>query len=546
MGTTTSSTRLAALGELWTNRALRRAELAWGGFHAAEWASLVALSVVAYEADGAEAVGLVLFARMVPSAFVAPFVAVIGDRYRRERILLAVHLTRGVACLAAAAALALDAAPIAVYASAVLAAVPLAAHRPCHLALVPLLARSPRELSASNVAALSLESTAVLAGPLAAALLLAVSEPAAVFAACAAISFLSFAAIAGIRAGATSADTGARPGVLKELREGVGALAHNRPVRLVVGLFGAQSFVRGVLGVLVVVVAIDVLGIGEPGVGTLTAAFGLGGLAGALAGISLVGRGGLGRPFQLSLAGWGLPLALIGIWPETGVALVALAASGFANSLLDVSGFTSMQEHVDGRLLGRVFGLFELVVIVSVALGSLTAPVLLDLLGTRGALIAVGVLLPVLAALAHGALGRIDDGMAVRTDELELLRRTVVFAPLSYAALRRLASSLGEQHAAAGEAIVRQGEDGEVVYVIAEGRVAVTRDGEAVAELGPDATFGETALILDEPRNATVTALEPLLLRTLGRGPFLAEVTGNRLSRDALDRLVAARDPAAG
>ncbi len=546
MGTTTNSTRLAALGELCTNRSLRRAELAWGGFHAAEWASLVALSVVAYEAGGAEAVGLVLFARMVPSAFVAPFVAVIGDRYRRERILLAVHLIRGVACLAAAAALALDAAPIAVYASAVLAAVPLAAHRPCHLALVPLLARSPRELSASNVAALSLESAAVLAGPLAAALLLAVSEPAAVFAACGAISFLSFAAIAGIRAGAPSAGTGARPGVLRELREGVGALAHNRPVRLVVGLFGAQAFVRGVLGVLVVVVAIDVLGIGEPGVGTLTAAFGLGGLAGALAGISLVGRGGLGRPFQLSLAGWGLPLALIGIWPETGVALVALAASGFANSLLDVAGFTSMQEHVDERLLGRVFGLFELVVIVSVALGSLTAPVLLDLLGSRGALIAVGALLPVLAALAHGALGRIDDGMAVRADELELLRRTVVFAPLSYAALRRLASSLGEQQAAAGEAVVRQGEDGEVVYVIAEGRVAVTRDGEAVAELGPDATFGETALILDAPRNATVTALEPLLLRTLGRGPFLAEVTGNRLSRDALDRLVAARDPAAG
>ncbi len=546
MGTTTNSARLAALGELCTNPALRRAELAWGGFHAAEWASLVALSVVAYEAGGAEAVGLVLFARMVPSALVAPFVAVIGDRYRRERILLAVHLIRGAACLAAAAALALDAPPIAVYVSAVLAAVPLAAHRPCHLALVPLLARSPRELSASNVAALSLESAAVLAGPLVAAVLLAVSGPAAVFAACAAISFLSFVAIAGIRAGAPSTGAGVRPGVLRELREGVHALAGNPPVRLVVALFGAQAFVRGALGVIVVVVAIDVLGIGEPGVGTLMAAFGLGGLAGALAGISLVGRGGLGRPFQLSLAGWGLPLALIGIWPETGVALVALAVSGFANSLLDVSGFTSMQEHVDGRLLGRVFGLFELVVIVAVALGSLAAPVVLDLLGSRGALIAVGVLLPALAALAHRALGRIDDGMAVRADELDLLRRTVVFAPLSYAALRRLASSLGEQRAEVGEAIVRQGDDGEVVYVIVEGRVAVSRDGEPVAELGPNDTFGEAALILDAPRNATVTALEPLLLRTLGRGPFLAEVTGNRLSRDALDRLVAARDPAAG
>ena len=327
-GTTTSTGRLAALHELWSNRALRRAELAWGGFHAAEWASVVALSVVAYQADGSEAVGLVLFARMVPSAFVAPFVAVVGDRYRRERILLAVHLVRGAACLAAAAALALDAAPIVVYVSAVLAAVPLAAHRPCHLALMPLLARSPRELAASNVAAMSLESMAVLAGPLAAALLLAVSEPAAVFGACGAISFLSFVAVAGIHAGPRPAAVGPGAGVWAELLEGGRALARNRPVRLVVGLFGAQAFVRGTLGVLIVVLAIDVLGVGEPGVGTLTAAFGVGGVAGALAGISLVGRGGLGRPFQLALAGWGLPLALIGIWPETGVALVALAASG--------------------------------------------------------------------------------------------------------------------------------------------------------------------------------------------------------------------------
>ena len=72
--------RLAALRELWANPGLRRAELAWGGFHTAEWASLVALAVVAFASDGAAAVGVVLFARMVPSALVAPLVAVAGDR----------------------------------------------------------------------------------------------------------------------------------------------------------------------------------------------------------------------------------------------------------------------------------------------------------------------------------------------------------------------------------------------------------------------------------------------------------------------------------
>jgi len=238
--------RLGAVGELWGNRGLRRAQLAWGGFHAAEWASVVALSVVAFETDGAGAVGLVLFARMVPSAFVAPLVAVVGDRYRRERILVVVHLVRACACLGAAIALVVSTGVVAVYVLAVLAAVPLAAHRPCHLSLAPLLARTPRELAASNVAALTFESIAVLLGPAAAAVLLAVSGPAAVFGTCAIVSFLSFVAIAGVHPSGLVAPPEERPSVRRELREGARALVENRPVRLVVGLFGAQAFVRGV------------------------------------------------------------------------------------------------------------------------------------------------------------------------------------------------------------------------------------------------------------------------------------------------------------
>ena len=533
--------RLEAVGELWGNPGLRRAQLAWGGFHTAEWASLVALSVVAYESDGARVVGLVLFARMVPSAFVAPVVAVIGDRYRRERILILVHLVRALACLGAATALAVDARTPVVYVLAVLAAVPLAAHRPCHLGLAPLLARTPRELAASNVAALTFESSAVLLGPAAAALLLAVSGPAAVFAACAAASFLSLVAIAGVHPAAVPRTVEERSGVVHELREGARALAGNRPVRLLVSLFGAQAFVRGALGVFLVVVAIDLLAIGESGVGLLTAAFGVGGILGALAGITLVGRGRLGRPFQLALAGWGVPLVVLGVAPSTGVALLCLALSGLANSLLDVSGFTSMQEHSDERMVGRIFGLFELVVIVAVAVGALVAPLALDVLGSRGSLIAAGGLLAVLAVLAHGALGRIDDGMEVRAAELELLGRTSIFAPLPYAALRRLAASLGERRAGAGDVLVRQGDEGDVVYLIRDGRVSVDQNGSVLRELGPGDVFGELALILDVPRTATVTAAEPVVLRTLAREPFLAAVTGNQLSGEALQRLVAAR-----
>jgi len=536
--------RLAAVRELWQNPALRRAELAWGGFHAAEWASLVALSVVAFEANGAGAVGLVLFARMVPSALVAPFVAVVGDRYRRERILIVVHLVRALACFGAAVALAVDAGIAVVYILAVLAAVPLAAHRPSHLALTPLLVRTPRELAASNVAALTFESVAVLLGPALAALLLALSGPAAVFGACAVISVLSLVAIAGVRPAVAVEAPAERVGVLHELREGARSLAGNRPVRLVVGLFGSQAFVRGALSVLLVVVAIDVLDMGESGVGILTAAFGVGGILGATAGVSLVGRGRLGRPFQLSLAGWGVPLVVLAAWPEPWVAVVCLALSGLANSLLDVAGFTIMQENADEQVIGRIFGLFELVVIATVGTGSLLAPLAVDLLGARGALVAAGGLLVGLAALASRSLGRIDDEAEIRVAELDLLRRTSIFAPLPYAALRRLSASLGESRAHPGDTVVRQGDEGDVVYVIQEGRASVSRDGEMLRELGPADVFGELALIFDVPRTATVTATEPLVLRTLGREPFLAAVTGNQLSADELRRIVDARRPA--
>jgi len=535
--------RLAALRELWANPGLRRAELAWGGFHTAEWASLVALAVVAFAAGGAGAVGVVLFARMVPSAFVAPLVAVAGDRAPRERILLVAHFVRAVACLGAALALLLDTQALVVYVFAVLAAVPLAAHRPCHLALAPLLARTPRELAASNVAALTFESAAVLCGPLLAAILLAVSGPAAVFGACAVLSAGSFVLISGVRPARVERVGVAASTIARELREGVAAVASNRPVRLVVGLFGSQALVRGVLGVLLVVIAIDLLGLGEPGVGILTAAFGVGGLMGAVAGIGLVGRGGLGRPFQLALAGWGLPLALIGLWPDTVVAVVCLAFSGFANSLLDVSGFTSMQEHTDDRVIGRVFGLFELVVIGAVALGSLLGPLGIDLIGTRGTLGAAGGLLVALALLCHAPLGRLDEGTSVRGADVELLQQTSIFGPLPYVTLRRLAASLEEHQALEGEAVITQGEPGELVYVIAAGRVCVSRDGQVIRELGPGDVFGELALMLDVPRTATVTALQPVRLRALAREPFLAAVTGNQLSTDALRTLIAARAP---
>ena len=74
---------------------------------------------------------------------------------------------------------------------------------------------------------------------------------------------------------------------------------------------------------LIVVSSLELLDLGDAGIGWLNAAIGLGGLVGAVGAASLGGHVRLSRVFALSLALWGLPIAVMGAWP---VALVAIGA----------------------------------------------------------------------------------------------------------------------------------------------------------------------------------------------------------------------------
>jgi CRP-like cAMP-binding protein len=95
--------------------------------------------------------------------------------------------------------------------------------------------------------------------------------------------------------------------------------------------------------------------------------------------------------------------------------------------------------------------------------------------------------------------------------------------------------------AAAGEAVVRQGEDGDCFYVVESGRLEVLVDGRPVREHGPGDGFGEIALLRDVPRTATVRAIEDSELRALPREEFLAGVSGSAPSAAAAESVVAAR-----
>jgi CRP-like cAMP-binding protein/Zn-dependent protease len=119
------------------------------------------------------------------------------------------------------------------------------------------------------------------------------------------------------------------------------------------------------------------------------------------------------------------------------------------------------------------------------------------------------------------------------------LRELRAFAHLSSEALGELLDHGEWVNAAPGEALIEQGAEGDAFYAIRSGRMDVVRDGSVIATLGPGQYFGETALLTDAPRNATVQAHTPVRAFRLSRQGFDAVIAGafrRGLLRPAADR----------
>ena len=498
---------LRAFAAVFHNEDLRRLELAWGGSIIGQWGYEVALAVFAYRAGGASAVGLVALVRLLPAAVVAPFAALLGDRFRRKRIMVAADLARACAMAGAAAAVFGGAPAVTVYALAAIAAVTGTAFGPAQSALLPSLARSAEELTAANATSTTLESVGFFVGPALGGLLLAVTSVGAVFAMAAAL-FLWSAFVLGRIVGDSRGGPGiAGDSILREALAGFRAIAAERRLRLIVGLYGAQTLAAGILRVLLVVTALQVLDLGPSGVGFLNSAVGIGALAGMLVMLTLIGTSHLAAVFRVGILVWGVPLALLGIWPSVAAALVLLGILGVGNTLVDVAGLTLLQRAAPDEVRARVFGVLESVFLATIAIGAILAPLLTTVLGARGALIAAGSGLSVLVLLFWRPLNAVDAAAPVPESELALLRVIPIFAPLPPMTLEQLASRLSHVSVPAGQVVFRQGEPGDLFYVIGEGEVAVALDGSPQVTLGRGDYFGEIALLRDVPRTATVTAL---------------------------------------
>jgi CRP-like cAMP-binding protein len=120
-----------------------------------------------------------------------------------------------------------------------------------------------------------------------------------------------------------------------------------------------------------------------------------------------------------------------------------------------------------------------------------------------------------------------------------------IFSPLTDAERDFLASSLSSAVFGRGEEIIRQGEQGDSLFVIQRGRVEVlvTSGGEqeVVDTLGVGSVFGEMSLLTGSPRSATVRAVEDTEVVPVTVGAFRQIVEKNPAVLEAVTGVISRR-----
>ena len=115
---------------------------------------------------------------------------------------------------------------------------------------------------------------------------------------------------------------------------------------------------------------------------------------------------------------------------------------------------------------------------------------------------------------------------------LEALARSPLFQGILPEDLDRLARGMAQRRYRRNEVIFHEGDPGESLHVVVEGRVKITResiegDEAIVAIIGPGDTFGELVLLDGAVRSATATAIEPTETLTMTRAAFSSLVDGS-------------------
>ena len=547
-----------AVRTVFGNRNLRRIMLAFGGSLIGDWAYATAISVWAYSVGGAKVLAVWAVVRFILMAVCTPFASTLVDRYSRKGIMISVDLARCVLLLVIAAIMAtVD--PLVVFVLAGLASVLGTPFRPAQRAMMPSLVSRPEELTAVNGTSSTLESLAFFVGPALAAGLLGTTSVEVVLVFDAATFLWSAALVYGVHpvAAAAAAEPAAEPefdgaatttatpekkrfAFLRETGEGFTYIWRDRDLRVLIALTCAQTLIAGASAVFVVSMAFDLVDLGAPGVGFLDSMLGVGALVGGFVALSRASRQQLGLDFCVGVVLWSLPLVLVLVWPTVAVAVLVMLLLGLANPLVDVNLDTLLQRLTPDHLLGRVFGTLDSAYIGSMAIGAGVMPLLISLVGLQWGMALLGLFVTAMVIPAVPRMRRLD--VTLRAPEgLPLVESVPMFAPLDRTALEGLARQLTTVEVAAGALVFDEGDEGDQFFIIESGAVQIWHDGVLLRTEYAGDYFGEIALLRQVPRTAQVRAVEPTVLRGLGRKAFLDAVLGNVEAVTAAETVVARR-----
>lgn len=353
-------------------------------------AGYVALLVIAYDRfNSAWAIGLVLLADLVPAMLLGPVFGAAADRWSRRRCMVVSDVIRAVAFVGVA----LVDSFAATFALALLAGVGTGLFTPAALAAVPSLVR-PERLPSATALYGAIMDLGFIAGPALAALVFLVGGPETILAGNAATFAISAVVLSRMRFGAAPAvedPLQARPGLIREARDGLRALRGMAGIRAVVAGSGALLLFAGLFNVAELPFATDELDAGDAGFAVLAAVYGFGFVVGSLSG----SRGGtlpvLKRRFLGGMGLVGAGFIACGVAPTLASALPAFALAGIGNGLILVYERLLIQTTVDDTLMARVFGVKDGLTAWAFAAAFLAAGGLIEALGVRTVLVVAGV-----------------------------------------------------------------------------------------------------------------------------------------------------------
>ncbi len=545
-------TVLSVFRSAFENPVLRRVGIAYALFGAAEFGIWIALLVVAYDHGGPSASVLMVLIQLIPCVAIGPFLGALSDRRRPSRVLVVGYGLQAVSMGAVAVAVGLGAPAFVVFLLAPFTSLSITVTRPPQAALLPAIVRTPDELTAANVMTGWTDGAAALVGPAVVGALLAWRGAGLAVAAMAGMVVVSGLLVAGVSgpAAAVSADVlgggegsgvdGNRTGTgrtsriklaLATIRAGVrsnlSVTMSNPQIRVLLVLHTFYFVILGALDLLCVVLAFDYLHMGPGGPGFLNAALGAGALLAGFVTAFLVGRRKLANGLTVAIAAAVVALGLISVIPRVAPVLVLIGMVGLAGAVFDITDRTLLQRSAPSDAMAGLFSIREALMDSGLALGVILVRVAIAIGGLRAALIAPAVVAVLLIAGLWRQLRSIDSSATVPQVEIQLLRSISIFSALPAPSLEGLARNLEALTVTEGSVVIREGEHGDCYYAVAEGELAIERDGQLVQVVARGDGFGEIALIRDVPRQATVTAVSDARLYTLNKELFVQAVTGH-------------------